>query len=75
MIAVGRYARVTTAARTDVIGKVVEHRVGPYSEKFIVVRVPNWQADGYDKDWVVRVDEVERSTAAACKAAANKRWS
>jgi hypothetical protein len=67
-IAVGRYARVTTAARVDAIGQVARHTaVG------CVVRVPNWQADGWPMEWHVRWDEVERSTATACRAAAKER--
>lgn len=67
-IAVGRYARVTNAARVDVIGRVVRHTsVG------VVVRVPYWTADGMDHDWYAADANVERSTARASREAARNR--
>jgi hypothetical protein len=67
-IAVGRYARVTDTARIDYIGKVVAH-----TGCGVVVRIPNFTADGMDYDWNTRWENVERSTAKACREAAAKR--
>lgn len=69
-IAVGRYARITNFARTNVIGRVVAH-----TDKGAVVRVPNFHADGMERDCFAEWSNIERSTAAACKAAANGGWS
>jgi hypothetical protein len=68
-IGVGRYARVTTAARTDVIGKVIDaNDFGAW------VEIPNWHADGFPAKWYVLWHEVERSSRDACRAAAEKRY-
>lgn len=60
---VGRIVRVTTAARTDMVGRIVEvPRPGS-----VRVRVPGWQADGYHMDTVVSVHDVEAATIVQLK--------
>jgi hypothetical protein len=67
-IAVGRYARVTNAARIDVVGRVVRH-----TDVGIVVLVPYWMADGQDHEWYAADGNYERSTKADSDTWAKKR--
>lgn len=66
---VGRLVRVTDAARTDMVGRIVEApRPGS-----VRVRVPGWQADGYHMDTVVSVHDVESATIVQLKQTVRKR--
>lgn len=67
---IGRYVRVASSARIDVIGRVVG-----YSEnrRFVAVRVENWTADGLADTWSARPEELTRSTAAEARKAARLR--
>ena len=51
---VGDVVRVMTMARTDAIGRVIEITGGGVC----IVRLPNWQADGYHLDVECRADEL-----------------
>lgn len=63
-ITVGMSVLVTTMARTDAVGKVMQVTGGGYT-----VRLPNWQADGVHLDVYARTDEVEtgHGRAAVCR--------
>lgn len=53
MVQLGSIVCVTSMARADAIGKVIElHPAG------VLVRLPNWQADGYKLDVQCRVEEL-----------------
>ena len=67
--AVGRYVRLLRAPRVDCLGQVVRH----LEHGRVLVRVPNWCADGYPMDFAEHAEDVERTTAAACRAAAKAR--
>lgn len=57
MIKLGSTVRILSSPRTNAIGKVIEvYRRG------YLVRLPNWQADGYHLDCTVGFEEVEEST-------------
>lgn len=65
----GRIVRVTSAARTDVIGRITEvPRTGT-----VCVRVPGWMADGYPQDFYASVHDVEPATIMDLKTAVRKR--
>lgn len=63
-----RYARIRTVARGDAIG-----RVTAVTADSVVIRVPNWNADGWHVDLRVPLTQIEWSTASACLAAAEQR--
>lgn len=67
--AVGRTVKITSAPRTDCIGRV--ERITDAG--FAVVRVPNWCADGWHMDFPARATDLEYSTVAKMDAAAAKR--
>lgn len=66
---IGGYYRLTTSARVDCIGQL--HCI--QDNGFVELRVPNWTADGMDMYVACRPQELERSTAAACRDAARQR--
>lgn len=53
MFEIGDVVRVMTMARTDAIGRIVAICDGRY-----VVRLLNWQADGYHLDVACRAEEL-----------------
>lgn len=56
MLRVGTTVQITSMARTDAIGRVIEiTQHGVY-----IVRLENWQADGYHLDVACRIDELRR---------------
>lgn len=55
MLEVGTIVRITSMARTDAIGEVIDVREGRY-----IVRLRNWQADGYHLDVACRAEELRR---------------
>jgi hypothetical protein len=55
-IRVGSTVRITSMARTDVVGRVIEIQGDRYH-----VKVPNFHADGWPKVLVVYRDELEKA--------------
>ena len=67
--AIGRFVRITNMARVDCIGKVVRHQ----GNGAALVRVENWQADGYYREFAAFPESLEYSTKAEAVAAAKNR--
>jgi ribosomal protein S12 methylthiotransferase accessory factor YcaO len=61
------------AARVGCIGRVIEYNKAQAFGNRFTIRVPNWCADGWHKDFTGMADEFEPSTVQEMQKAAEKR--